>query len=338
MRVLIFSDLRAARRLGRDFRKAGLYADSTSDDAYWLLRVKLADPSKRKPPPLFDSALGWVRREVTPETYEHRDASKLRGRRPVLLYGDSFANCATAKKDCWEGLLERSALGGSFRMLNYGAGGYGFGQIVLLMERSLSLYEGLDPVVIVSVLVEGDLDRSVLGFRAWPKARFLASEDGGLKLEGTVAPSFEEHLQRHPIGIRSYAWRYLLYGTDLLPVSWRGREAKLERKQELNRRILRRAVATLEAAEVDYFFLLFSSKHGVLMSEPGWQQRLLVDGLEASGASYVRTAPFLLSAAEQQNCEPEAFYIEKGRGKNHHTVEGNAVAFEAIERGLRGAF
>ena len=44
-------------------------------------------------------------------------------------------------------------------------------QVLLLMQDSIDHYAEDDPVVVFGIVLDSDLERSVLGFRAWPKPR-----------------------------------------------------------------------------------------------------------------------------------------------------------------------
>jgi len=100
----------------KEWRDPLLYADGDSSDDYWLLRVRFGAP----PAPRSDPLLGHIKTDITPGTYTHRQAGNLNGRTPVLLYGDSFANCATPARDCFEGLFNSNArFAEKYYLLNY---------------------------------------------------------------------------------------------------------------------------------------------------------------------------------------------------------------------------
>ena len=94
----------------------------------------------------------------------------------MLLFGDSFCECATPPEECWQGLLERSPLGPRFALVNYGTGGYGLDQVLLLARRVLDRWRGRDPLVVVGILVDDDLDRDALALRNFPKPRFRLAD------------------------------------------------------------------------------------------------------------------------------------------------------------------
>ena len=100
LRVLLFAPQEVAQSAGHRLRYANLYTHRSRNE-YWKLQWLLADPDYRRPPPRFDAYVGWVPEEVEPGTYVHDDAKDLGARRPVLLFGDSFAECKTDAADCW---------------------------------------------------------------------------------------------------------------------------------------------------------------------------------------------------------------------------------------------
>ena len=117
------------------------------------------DPSERRGPPRFDSRLGWVSRGVL-DDYDHERRAELAGRRPVLLFGDSFAACVTEPVDCWQGWFARSERRDDEMLLNYGAGGYGLDQIALLAQSALDRWHAERPRILIGILVDDDIDRA----------------------------------------------------------------------------------------------------------------------------------------------------------------------------------
>jgi hypothetical protein len=86
LRQILFHPVRGFGRL----RDPGRYADYFSEDDYWKLYVLLG--TRWRAPAEPHPVLGWVG-NFDRETYIHNDFPALGGRRAVLLYGDSFAEC-----------------------------------------------------------------------------------------------------------------------------------------------------------------------------------------------------------------------------------------------------
>ena len=340
LRFLLFSPWADSWALARTLRSPS-FAEPSSEDLYWQLQHLFEDPARRIPVPTPDPVVGWLGYAVRPGDYAHADEPRLRGRRPVLLYGDSYAQCNTLPRDCFQWLFERSSLAADGALLNYGIGGYGLDQIWLLMERSLPRFQDLEPLVVIGILVEDDLDRSVLSFRGWPKPR-LELEDGALVLREPVAATVEEHFERHPVPIVSYAWRGLVRRTKLLPRGLRGRLAAdpvpPEAKQELSRRILERMVEELEGRGLEYAFLLFYTGAGVARPEKlGWRDTFLRSTLDELGARWVSTRGLLRGWSRASGREVNALYGGSQRLDGHLNVLGNQVAFLALAEAVRGA-
>ena len=151
-RIAIFIDLPTFNKL----KNPALYADYFSDDDYWKLYYVF--DGQYKPPENPHPLLGWIH-DFSRTTYLHNKSKYLDSKRPVLLYGDSFAACVQ-DVECFQDILNKDyEFSKEHYLLNYGVGGYGVGQIFLLMQNSFRLYE--DPFVIISIMT-GDLDRSIL--------------------------------------------------------------------------------------------------------------------------------------------------------------------------------
>src|SRR6185369_16736756 len=127
--------------------------------------------------------------------------------------------------------------------------GYGLDQIWLLLDRTVDRYLERKPVVVVAIQVDDCLDRTIFTFHGWPKPRLRIAGDA-LETENLPVPSLEEYLAHNPVGIRSYAWNYLVYGQRAGPEAFtrwvQGQRAADERKQVLARRILEQMVDSLE--------------------------------------------------------------------------------------------
>ena len=212
LRFLLFSETPAVGRATVGLRNADLFAPPNSRDHWWLTNRFRRGAGR---PPVPDAELGFLNRLIEPGTYRHADEDSVGARRPLLLYGDSFAQCVTEPGECWEGLLEQSELGATHRLLNYGVGGYGLDQAVLLLERSLSRHLARAPLVVIAILIDDDLDRCALPLRDFPKPAFAWQTDG-LVLQPPLATSAREFVDTVPCGIHSYLLRAFLGASGLL--------------------------------------------------------------------------------------------------------------------------
>ena len=332
-----------AEKLGADLRHAAYFADSTSDDDFWKLFVELDHGQAPMPDHAYHPELGWVSADLDAGTLRHVAAADLRGRRPVLLYGDSFARCMGAREDCFESLLEHSDLADRFGLLNHGVQGYGLDQIHLLIDRTIDRYLDQKPVVVIALQVDDSLDRTVLAIRGWPKPR-LAIRGDELVPEFSPVPRLEAYLRDHPVSFPSYAWRYLQFGTGLVPLrgrAWlRDEPAIAEHKQQISRRILQAIHAGLERRGVEHFFLLFYGESYVDGSRaPDWREGVLLEFLGTGPVPFTSARRAIVEDAARSG-RPVSDYFDHGEGASHGHLDpaGNRAAFQALHDGIEGRF
>lgn len=282
-RALIFGDMEAMDK----YRYPGNFAEIFSDD-YWKLAYKF-DRETNKPPEHPHHLLGWSL-YFDHYSYMHDDYPKLGKRRPVLLYGDSFAMCVDST-DCFEDYLNAdSSFSKDHYFLNYGVGGYGVGQILLLFEQTVDRFE--KPFVVFSLLTK-DLDRSILSVRTGQKPFFDVENDSlvlkGLPIDPNPAHFFEEN----PPEITSYLWRKFLYsGINFFPEKFdekiKGKTTYLQEIREVNAKILERAIADLKARDLDFVFLIFHSEDDFRLDEDlEWRNAYLRDILDRNEVPYI---------------------------------------------------
>lgn len=343
LRMVLFHGRRMPSQFERTMRQPARYSDGNSEDDYWKLMSALAGEAALEDAPGSDPIIGWMGSVAAPGTYAHPGEGTLGNRRPVLLYGDSFAACLTPSADCFQSLLERSEFGPQYAMLNYGVGGFGLDQTYLLLKHSIDRFKDKDPIVIVSILVDSDLDRSVLGYRSWPKPRLDVIGDQ-LVSRGPVLTNTREYLKQHPISIRSYLWRLFLYqNTPFMAkarASWRGDEAVKAEKQQLNRKILLEIEHELSSRNFQHFFMVFQAEGGALKrwSTFEWQEQMIEDVCAERAIPLVDTRAYLAFAAEGKPENGARFYGNGPPLFGHHNALGNVICFEAIRQGLRGYF
>ncbi len=341
LRFLLFSDIQAVRDFAAPLRDESLYTATEAGRESWKVRALLDGPDARAHP-FFDARVGWSKEELDRETFRHADEALLAGRRPVLLYGDSYAACTVRRDYCWQGLLERSELGKELCLLNYGVGGYGLDQCALLLENSIDLYAHLDPIVVVGILVDDDLDRSYLPLRGYPKPWFEL-QGSELVLHAPESAGPREYVALHPPGIWSYAARWLFFGRGVFGperrLAWCGEANHVEVKRALNSRLIGDIQDELESRGLDYFFILFHARGSARSAGPfSWQEPFLYAELEARAIPFVSSKRFLLEHARAKGWPLENYFIAKGAGKNHYTVASYALVFEALRAGLEGRF
>ena len=280
--------------------------------------------------------LGWVGRFDT-KTLHHLDAGDIRGRRPVLLYGDSFAQ-TTEHALSFEELLNHDAeFADRYFLLNYGVGGYGLDQIYLTFNHSVQQYD--DPFVIISLLTF-DLDRTVLSVRIGQKPRFVLENDR-LKLTGTpIASDPESFFRANPpqINLFSVAWcsqffhrhlvRYL--PQEIQNARWRSR-LRMDEKRKVSERLILRSVEQLRALNLDFVFLIFHPDlPGVskLTDPPDWRESFLRPLLDQHDIPYIWSRD-IFSYDSRETQKPPQDYI--GRD-GHPTSYFNGLIAAEIKR------
>lgn len=343
LRFLLFHPGELAQRLGKNLRRIESFGDLQSDEEVWKLQWAFSDRAGAKPNDHPDPLVGW-RGALLPGFLhpQGQDLERtLRGRRLVLLFGDSYAQCNTPPNLCFQRLLQESDLGSRFLLLNCGVGGYGLDQIHLLIRNVVPNYAKYSPIVVLSVFADDDLDRTALGFRCWPKPR-LELRDGVLDYGAPVETDVETYLARHPVRITSYLHRLLGWRQGLLPhrlQRWiRVDDQRIEEKRALSRAILDATAADLRGLGLEYFVLVFQGEVLLNLRGKQWQEELLEQFARDEGVGLISTEPFLL-AASGGNAEV-ALRLFGGTPQlaGHYNAEGNRVAFEALRQGLLGRF
>jgi hypothetical protein len=339
LRCVLFAHVPLVQRTFHRFRHARCYANWQNDEDYWKLAYRLGEMPPL-PQQLLHPELGWISEAMDPTTLQHRDESEIRGRRPILLYGDSYAHCMTDNNDCFQAWLERSDLRDDYVLLNFGVCGYGLDQIDLLLTRTVDRYAAMNPIVIVGVFVDDDLDRAAARLRYSPKPGFEL-RDGRLVLDTAPVPSFKSYVAQHPIGIRSYVWRWLLR-TCCLPQAILDRaeddSAYLMRTRSLGRAILADIEAKLASRGLEHFYLLFQGEQRVANADAtDWRDRAVRGFLHDSRAPHVSASRYLRAAAHDP-AGTGAFFGREGPVMDHYLPRANEVVFEAMRDGVAHRF
>jgi hypothetical protein len=250
LRLLLFRDVSGFETWSHALREPGLYADLHREDLYWKLRhIWLASaerPALGEPLP----ATGWIGQAIDARTLVQEDEAAIGERRPVLLYGDSYAMCMTAPEFTWQNLLECSPEGRTHALVNFGTPAFGIDQALLLLEATIGRFAGRRPLVVFAIFLEEGPDRALLGCRALPKPRFELV-DGELVFHPLDETDADKWWERHPPGVASYLWRMLRR---------RGGPEEDARVMQLTRAILARLHRELEAQGIEHLVLGFHSR------------------------------------------------------------------------------
>jgi hypothetical protein len=305
------------------------YADYFSDDDYWKLYARF--DGRHKPPESPHPVLGWVG-AFSRDDYSHHQSANIHDRKPVLLYGDSFAKCSQGVL-CFEDILNNdNEFSRDHYFLNYGVDGYGADQIFLLLQNTIDLYE--DPFVVFS-LMTADLDRSILSVRIGQKPRFRIESDT-LTLEQTpIYPNPDDFFTENSPRIRSYLYRRILFANFVpngLRSFLRRESARTNEKMQVNEKIILEAVRELDARGIDYVFVIFHGNWravGTIDSEGNWRDRFLKKLLEEHEIPYIWSREIIRAASQDSGTSLEDYFVPHD---GHPTTHYNTLIAERIKR------
>jgi hypothetical protein len=324
LRWQVLSDSALARSVGAAVRNPERFA-TRNDDAYWKLLYRF-DPATAAVPVFPDRLCGWITGKILPGTHEHVDEQRLGTRTPVLLYGDSFAEGVSPGPGKFEELLEASPVSRTHALLNYGVGGYGTDQALLLLRDTLPRWAAREPVAILAIMVEDDLDRCTLGFRCGVKPRFRL-EAGELVDPGPVETNVPRFLEQQGIGITSYLWRLFV----------RGDGASLAEKQELAEALVRAACRELRAHARRPALMLMRGIASVQTPEiAGWQEDLIRQVAGEEGLPVLDPRAVLLRAIGGNLDRLATLYIVEGPLEGHWNFQGNLVVSQLLRAFIEG--
>ncbi len=341
VRCVLFSESAWIRGLGLPLRRATLYADYQSDDDYWKLSQLISHDPGPVPPLSYQPLVGWVSDSIDKRSLEPIDAAAVGERRPVLLFGDSFAYCATSRDECFGALLDQSQFGSTHALVNYGVRGYGIDQVYLLLRATIDRWVEKKPIVVIGVCLDDTFDRVVLHIRGWPKPRLHVDGDRLVGSEARV-PGLDALLRDDPPHIVSYAWRAIARHARWLPASWRGagREAETTlEKRELSERILAEIHALLVARGLEHFVWLYQGREYVHGStDLDWRESFAREALERVGLDYVSSKSAILEDRWLSDRRADDYFSSRGKLRDHYLALGNQVAFRALLEGLQREF
>jgi hypothetical protein len=253
-------------------KNPSLYSNHLSDGKndyyntnYWKLNYLFNRPIDFDYP---HTQLGWS--GFFYRSYEHLNEKDIKNRRPVLLFGDSFAMCSDTVQ-CFEDILNSDEeFSKNNYLLNYGVGGYGVDQISILFNEAVDRFK--NPIVIFSLLTS-DMDRSLLQARDGQKPYFVL-EKNELILKGTpISLSSNDFFHKNPPDIHSYLFNK--YKGSNLNI-FKNQEDELEqyiyKSKALNKAILLKTIQKLKENKTDFLFLIFHPEH---FSSNDWRLEFL---------------------------------------------------------------
>lgn len=330
-RKLIFGSSEAFKNL----RDPGYYSDYLNEDNYWKLYFLFGGESK--PPENPHPLLGWVG-NFDRNTLVHNETWKIGNKRPVLLYGDSYAQCMPGVK-CFEDVLNNQpGFKESNYFINYGVGGYGVDQIQLLFDSTIHFYR--DPFVVFSLMVY-DIDRTPMSFRTGQKPIYTLIGDS-LKLGGVpIDPDPEHFIKNNPPDISSYLYRRFLYSnlnvlSDNLNRKLKHWDEATQNKIALNSAVLKRVVKKLRDNNIDFVFLVFhylkpGDDEFKVENNDNWRDVFLKEFLAENEIPYIWSKDLIKKDTSYTGSNYEKFMIlENG----HPTSYFNEIIAQEIRRKL----
>jgi hypothetical protein len=323
-RVLLFSKVGFMEK----FRTPGLYVDYDLEDNYWKLYY-LFD-GKLKPPANPHPLLGWVG-DFSRETYLHNDAPNIKGRKAVLLYGDSFAGCLTTKEECFQGILNADdEFAARCYFLNYGVGNYGVDQIFLLLKNSLDHFQ--NPFVIVSILTQ-DVERSTLSVRIGQKPYFELV-DGELVLQGIPINSDPKaFFAKNPPTIFSYLFRLWVQGNgwaQQVRRYFKGIDDIRNRRMQINKKLLLNIIYELRKRHLQHVFVVFHLDRAVWdVDWIDWEEDLIERVLRDNHEPYILTKEIVRQHLREHNGTIDDYYI---KGDGHPTALQNNILADVMKK------
>ena len=322
-RLILFSDIETFAYLRNPYYYSDHIKHKNEDfynENYWKLNYLFNKSFNVKNP---NPLLGWTG-FFDKKTLDHRDHKASKGKRPVLLYGDSFAMCVDSC-ECFEDILNSDPEFASENyLLNYGVGGYGVDQIYLLFNETVDKYE--NPFVIFSLLTT-DMDRSMLNVRDAQKPYFVLNDDG-LELQGVpITLSSEEFFEQNSPDIKSYLWNKFK-SSPLYPFSQNKKleTEYIEKIKTLNRAILTEAFKKLKELNTNYVVLIF---HPVHLPRTGWRLTFLRE------LCYENKVPYICDLDVRNADRNYSKYIQYKyavMGDGHPTTYSNVLISNKLKR------
>jgi len=309
-----------------NFRDPWAYADMDSEELFWILYHKW--DGTYKPPECPHPLLGWIG-DFSRHSLMHWSMDEYSGKRPVLLYGNSFAMCSPLSI-CFQTILNNdSVFSKEHYLFNYGVGGYGVDQISLLFDQTYRYFE--KPFVIFGLLTY-DLDRSILQFRTGQKPYYEVEGDS-LVLKGIpVNPNPDQYLEDHPPRAFSYLWRKFLYSKEnFLPQKTinklKGTGSYNRKKIEVNEKILLKVVNELRENDIEFVFVIFHTLHFdkdnfAAEEEYDWRNMFLKEFLEDHQITHIWTKDIVVEDTTCDKYQTEKYILNED---GHPTTYFNSL-------------
>jgi hypothetical protein len=307
-------------------RKPEYYAKTYGDldkiftDEYWELYYKFG--GENKPPKKTHPILGWIF-DLDYETLIHPDAFHLNNRRPVLLYGDSFAHCSP-ESICFEKILNNDPeFAKNYYLLNYGMGGYCVGQISLLLENSKRNYR--NPIIIYGFMNK-DVERSILSVRIGQKPCFDVVNDSLIIKGLPIEPDPAEFFRKNPYHITSYLYRKFLNSRlNIFHENKKEVNRYIDHIKQVNEKIISNTIRDLRNDKDEFFVMVFNALYN---DEGDWRNAFIRDVLEKEGVQYIWSRDLVDRDTTFQEYHLRNYELADG----HPTTHFNRLMAEEIKK------
>jgi len=322
-RLILFGDNEAFSSLRNPAYYAGQIKHKNTDfynENYWKLNYLFGKVFNIEDPHPLLGRIG----SFDKKTLNHDNQDKVKGRRPVLLYGDSYAKCMPAV-ECYESFLNKdTAFAANHFLLNYGVNGYGVDQIYLLFKETVNKFD--KPFVIFSLLTM-DLDRSMMNVRDAQKPYFILT-DKGLELQGVpITLSSSEFFEQNPPQINSYLWNKFKSGPLNPFVQNKKTEMEyIEKIKTLNTAILEEVFVKLKELNTDYVILIFQPEYH---TTEDWRLTYLRELCQKNEVPYICDLDVRNADSTFAEYNPYNYSIQ---GDGHPTSHANALVSNELKR------
>ncbi len=277
---------------------------------FFKLRHFFQEKYKESP----DKTLGWVNGSIKSlDGYGHVDDSNLKGRIPVLLYGDSFAQCHTSVQECFQGILnDNPQFNRTHYLINYGVSGYGIDQVYLLYKQTIAQYH--NPIVVIGIL-NYDMDRSIMPV-TWGIKPFFTVRNGELIYRTAhLSSDVDDFFLSNPPSIKSYLWRLVVNEVPIPENLQEWLRALPEDRANIkitNEKIIIQLSNDLKSRGIPHLFILFEWPKRMI-KEPDWRVNFLVEVFNKNGLNFI-TSRNVLSSIEPcgQKFDYEKYAVNDG--------------------------
>lgn len=323
-RYVIFSKAPLPER----FRDPGNYFNYFEEPEYWKLNYYFGEKVGKAPRYGIDSELGWRDEEVEPN-FKHHDFEEIKGRRPILMYGDSFGNCVTPT--CFQYAFNSNpTFSKKCYMLNYSTGGYGLDQIYMTLQRSVGHYD--NPFIVFSLLTL-DLDRAI-----WPvfvgQKPYFKIDNSRLILSGLpIEKSPADYFSSFPFYWGSYLLQYFRsFQVGYSP--YKVTNEHKERVREMAEHLIKNSILEMRKQRLDFIFLIFQpdnfGESGIRLSEEqDWRLKVIADTLKSMNAPFITTQSIVGEYYGTDSFNTKDLFIA---GDGHPTHLQNQLIYEGLNR------